>query len=271
MTRKSKQPKLSARTSDKHILYELAVQTPEAEVGFVDRMYRRHYGHSATRLREDFCGTALVACEWVVRRRSNIAYGVDLDKPTLDWGFEHNVSMLPEDAVRRVHLIHDDVLNVTRPKVDIVVALNFSYFLFRELDQLVGYFRQARRSLHRDGLLILDSYGGYEAQKVMQEKTKNDGFTYIWDQAEYNPTNDHCLCHIHFRFPDGTMMRRAFTYHWRLWTLGAIRDALRLAGFKSSEVYWEGDDGKGGGNGVFRRAEKAENCEGWNAYIVGVP
>ena len=271
MTGKKKKPRFSAKTSDKHILYEQAVQSPDSEVSFIDRVYRRHFGRPATIFREDFCGTALVACEWVRRRRTHIAYAVDLDQPTLDWGLEHNVSKLPEGAVGRIHLINDNVLHVTRPKVEVIAALNYSYFLFREADQLVRYFAAARRSLAGEGLLVLDAFGGYEAQQVVQETTKHDGFTYVWDQAEYNPVNDDCTCHIHFRFPDGTRLRRAFTYHWRLWTLGGIRDALRAAGFKSTEVYWEGDDGEGGGNGVFRRAERAENCAGWNVYIVGVP
>lgn len=269
--KKTKKPQLSAKTSDKHILYELAVQSPEAEIDFADRLYRQHFKRSATRLREDFCGTALVACEWATKRPDNIAYAVDLDKPTLDWGMEHNVSMLPEDAISRVHLIHDDVLNVVRPKVEMILALNFSYFLFLEWDQLVGYFKQALRSLDKEGMLILDSYGGYEAQQVMEEKRKLDGFTYIWDQASYNPINDHCTCNIHFSFPDGTMMRKAFNYRWRLWTLGAIRDALRAAGFQTTKVYWEGDDGKGSGNGLYHYTEKAANCPGWNAYIVATP
>lgn len=269
--RKPHPPRLSARTSDKHSLYEQAVQTPESEVAFIDRVYRKRYGRPATILREDFCGTALVACAWAVRRRANVAYGVDLDKPTLDWGYEHNVSMLPEHAIGRVHLVNADVLHVTGPQVEVIAAMNYSYFLFREFDRLVQYFSAARRSLVREGLLVLDAFGGYDAQRVMQDAGKHDGFTYVWDQAEYNPVNDHCTCHIHFRFPDGTRMQRAFTYHWRLWTLGGIRDALRAAGFQSSAVYWEGDDGKGGGNGIFRRAERAENCRAWNAYIVAGP
>ena len=79
------------------------------------------------------------------------------------------------------------------------------------------------------------------------------------------------LCHIHFRFPDGTEIKKAFTYDWRLWTLAGIKDALADAGFTESDVFWEGTGKDGEGNGIYRRQVKAENTPGWNAYIVATP
>jgi hypothetical protein len=264
-------PTYTATTADKHKLYQIAVQSPEAEARFIDRIYHRTYGRRPTLFREDFCGTAMISCAWARGRRENHAYGVDLHRPTLDWGIAHNVNRLPAGAAARVHLINDNVLNVWRPKVHIVGAFNFSYFIFKELDDLVAYFTSVRKSLHKEGLFVMDSYGGYEAQQVMKERTRCPGFVYIWDQSAYNPVNDHTICRIHFTFPDGTMMRNAFTYDWRLWTLGSIRDALRLAGFRSTEVYWEGTNKRGGGNGVYRVCKKVENCPGWNAYVAARP
>jgi len=264
-------PKYTAKTADKHVLYQKSVQSPEAEVDFVDRVYKNHYGQFPTHFREDFCGTALISCEWVKRRKTNHAYGIDLDQPTLDWGVAKNVSQLAQHAADRVHLINDNVLNVAKPKVQIVGAFNFSYFIFKEFDQLIRYFKAVKRSLRKQGLFVLDAYGGYEAQQVMEEETKHDGFTYIWDQAAYNPVNDHTVCYIHFKFPDGTRIRKAFTYDWRLWTLGGIQDALLAAGFKATEIYWEGTGADGEGNGVYRVSKKAENTPGWNAYILGIP
>ena len=48
------------------------------------------------------------------------------------------------------------------------------------------------------------------------------------------------LCHIHFSFPDGSKIKKAFTYDWRLWTLPEIRELLLEAGFQRATVYWEG-------------------------------
>jgi SAM-dependent methyltransferase len=264
-------PKYTARTADKHMLYQIAVQSPEAEVDFIERVYRQTYGKAPTLFREDFCGTALISCAWASVRRANHAYGVDLHKPTLDWGLEHNVRRLPTEAASRVHLLNKNVLHVARPRVHAVGAFNFSYFIWKDFPQLVRYFRGVRRALLPEGLFVLDAYGGWEAQEVMEEETKLRGFTYVWHQAEYNPVNDHTVCHIHFKFPDGSVMRKAFTYDWRLWTLGAIRDALVQAGFASTDVHWEGTTRQGEGNGVYRRTCKAENLPGWNAYITALP
>ncbi len=264
-------PRYTAKTADKHVLYQMAVQSAEAEVAFIDRVYRRQYGRPPARLREDFCGTALICCAFVRKRRENRAWGVDLHKPTQEWGRRHNMAKLPEHAAQRIELVTDNVMNVTAPKVEVVGAFNFSYYIFKQRPDLVAYFEKVRASLADEGLFFLDAYGGYEAQQVMEEETRYGGFTYVWDQASYNPIDDHTTCHIHFKFPDGSMLRKAFTYDWRLWTLAGIRDALIDAGFASTEVYWEGTDADGEGNGSYRRQVRGENTPGWNAYIVGVP
>jgi hypothetical protein len=90
----------------------------------------------------------------------------------------------------------------------------------------------------------------------------------VWDQAKFNPITNEITCYIHFEFPDGNGMRRAFTYHWRLWSLVEVCEALREAGFQTADVYWEGEGEDGEGDGVFRRTTRAENCPGWIAYIV---
>ncbi len=274
MARKKTQeqtPTYTARTADKHELYQMAVQSPEAEVAFVDRVYSKIYGKPPTHFREDFSGTCLISCHWVRKRPDNHAYCVDLDKPTLAWGVKHNVSQLKPDQAARLHQINDNVLHVTKPKVQVVGAYNFSYFIFKTFPLLTNYFTRVHKSLRKDGLFILDAYGGYEAQERLEEETELDGFTYVWDQDVYNPIDDHTMTYIHFKFPDGSRMRRAFSYDWRLWTLGGIRDALAAAGFSESEVYWEGTDKHGEGNGVYRACKKADNCPGWNAYIVARP
>lgn len=266
--KKSKKPVYTAKTADKHVLYQISVQSPEAEVDFCLREYRKRFGENPTHFREDFCGTGLISCEWARHDAHHIAYGVDLHKPTLDWGMKHNIAALKPEQQGRVHLINDNVNSVTKPKMHIIGAFNFSYFLFRERNDLVHYFKQVRKSLHDKGMFVLDGYGGWEAQEPMEEETVHPGFSYIWDQADYNPIDDTAICHIHFKFPDGTKMMKAFTYTWRLWTLGGVKDALIDAGFKTIDTYWEGEDKSGEGNGVYKKAKKAENTPGWNAYLI---
>ncbi|MCC6677508.1 MAG: class I SAM-dependent methyltransferase [Phycisphaerales bacterium] len=264
---------MSARTADRHTLYQVAVQNVEAEIDFVDRTYTKLRGRRARRLREDFCGTYASSCEWVRRRADNTAIGLDLDQPTLDWGRAHNHAKLKPDAAARVATIRRNVLHppAIARGVDVLLAMNFSYWVFKTREQIIAYFRAARASLAPGGLFFLDHFGGWESMKPQQDRRREKGFTYIWDQARYNPITGDYTCHIHFKFRDGTTMRRAFTYDWRLWTLPEVRDLLAEAGFKRITVYWEGDDGKGGGNGVFRPSLTGEACAAFITYIVADP
>jgi hypothetical protein len=140
--------------------------------------------------------------------------------------------------------------------------------VFKSRTQLLAYFRNALRSLRADGLLVLDAFGGYEAFREVEEHTLYRGFTYVWDQAQYRPVTGDLLCHIHFRFPDGSRIDRAFTYDWRLWTLPELRELLAEAGFERVTVYWEGDDGDGGGNGEFTPNAQGDADATWIAYLV---
>lgn len=257
------------RSRDYHWLYQESVQSPEIQFEFFDRVYRERHGRLPRVLKEDFCGTALLAREWVLRRDSNIAIGVDLDAPTLRWGREHNLDTLEADQRKRVTLHRDNVLHVTRPKVEIVVALNFSYFIFHTRDTLREYFIAARKSLGPGGLFIGDIFGGWEAQKPMKERTRYSGFTYVWDQTRFDPISNHAEFNIHFEFHNGGGIRRAFTYHWRLWSIPEITEILAEAGFDRVAIYWEEiDHSTGFGNSRFRRMTTARNAEGWIAFFV---
>ncbi|MEM7393040.1 MAG: class I SAM-dependent methyltransferase, partial [Verrucomicrobiota bacterium] len=150
-----KKPKFTAKTADKHILYEASVQAVEPNMVFVNSVYRKKRRRRPHLLREDFCGTANLACAWVRSSSKNEAWGIDLDGPTLDWGRKRHVAQLEEKA-KRLHLIQDDVLAAKAPKVDIVVAFNFSYWIFKERKTLLKYFKGVRRGLKDDGMVVLD-------------------------------------------------------------------------------------------------------------------
>lgn len=266
---------------DRHVLYEASVQSIEADVDFLERVYKRKRGKRFKRLREDFCGTAALSCEWVRRRRENHAWGIDLHRPTLDWGRDHRLSHLGR-AAKRVHLICDDVLEARTPQVDVVMAMNFSYSVFKERALLRRYFRRVRRYLRPGGIFFVDAFGGTESMGELVEKRKIpaskdwDGnrippFTYIWEQARFNAIDHHILCHIHFKLRKGVKLRKAFTYDWRLWSLPELQDLMRDAGFESTEVYLDGwDDEAEEADGIYRRRTYFENQEAWVAYVVGL-
>jgi len=255
--------------ADKHTLYQLAVQSPEAEVEFVSNTFKRLRGRPARLLREDFCGTAYSSCAWVALHTQNRAVGVDLHKPTLAWGVKHNLSTLNQEQRERLTLVAADVRTPGEAGlgIDAVLAMNFSYWIFKRRQELLEYFRAVHHSLAPDGVFFLDHYGGYDASREFEERRRLKGFTYIWDQASYDPITADKVCHIHFDFPDGTRMERAFSYNWRLWTLPEIRELLAEAGFANVVVYWEGDDGKGGGNGIFRPRRSGDADASYICYI----
>ncbi len=267
---------------DRHALYEAAVQGVEYDLDVFERIYRRHHdGRTFTDLREDFCGTAAIAGAWVTRRRANRAWGVDIDRATLDWARTHRLPHL-RAAAERLTLLEQDVRTPTRPAVDLVCAMNFSYWVFKTRAELLAYFRAARRSLKPGGILIANAFGGTDAMKPLVEtrriatSTSADGrivpgFTYVWEHASFNPIDHHLVCHIHFRFRDGSTMKRVFTYDWRFWTLPEVQELMLEAGFRHAEVYVEGwDDEKDKPDDTYRLRRRFENQEGWLAMVAGV-
>ena len=276
--KKNPQPRQSwrtAETADRHELYELSVQNVEGEVELVQQFFSDLGEGVCARVREDFCGTGQFSAAWAKSASERTAIGIDLDAEVLQWGRTKLADRLDEDSQKRVELVEGDVLKITGNPVDAVLATNFSYYLFKTRSELKNYFSTARSRLRPGGIFIMDAYGGSESFEEQEEERDLDGFVYVWDQNHYNPITGDVVNHIHFRFPDGTEMNKAFTYEWRLWTLPELQEILREAGFQSVHVYWEGtvEDGEeeGEGNGEFTQTRVGEACQGWIAYLVAQP
>lgn len=258
-----------ADKADRYTLYEEAVQDAKIEMEFIAETFEEMRGRPAKRLREDFCGSAWAACEWVRLDHAKQAVGVDLDEEVLEWGRNKHYSRLSADEQRRVEMIHGDVLNTPTEPVDVTVAMNFSYWIFKTREQLRDYFRTVREGLTEDGMFIMDCFGGYEAfQDEYREKRDCGKFTYIWEQDRYDPVTGDYTCHISFRFPDKSKLERAFTYEWRLWTLPEIQELLREAGFTKVTVWWQGTDEDGDGDGEFEPVEHGDADPAWITYLV---
>ena len=260
-----------AERADRHQLYEYSVQYAESEIDFVDDTYRLLKGRRAGLLREDFCGTANVCCEWVRRRKTNRAIGVDIDGEVLDWGRDNKLKALTGPQRKRVDLRQENVLKVKTEAPDVISAMNFSYWLFKERKQLKHYFKRVRAALADDGVLFLDAYGGYDSfREIVEEREIEEagGFTYIWEQEKYEPISGGLICHIHFVFPDDSRLDHAFSYDWRLWTLPEIRELLDEVGFSNVTVYWQGWDEDGEPDGVFQPVQEGEADAGWICYLT---
>ncbi|MCA9689116.1 MAG: class I SAM-dependent methyltransferase [Nannocystaceae bacterium] len=269
-----------ATTQSIHALYQRAVQAPEADVEFFTKVFTEQRGRAPLRMREDFCGTALLSVEWCKSKRGRSAVGVDLCAKTLQWGQEHNLK--GSGVEERVELVEADVRTAELDPVDLTCAMNFSYCVFKTRAALLEYFKAARKGLVDDGLFICELFGGMEAIQEVEDLREIDDdegvpFTYVWEQAAYNPINHHTLCHIHFVFKDRSRIDRAFTYDWRLWSIPEVRELLLEAGFRDVRVYWEevededesdDDDDQLEGTGEFVEKTEVENQESWLVYIA---
>ncbi|MCG6899140.1 MAG: class I SAM-dependent methyltransferase [Gammaproteobacteria bacterium] len=269
-SRPYRKKKTMAEKADRHVLYEKSVQNVASEYDFVSKTFRKLRGRRPRHIREDFCGTASMCCEWVRRSKKNTAIGVDIDPEVLAWGRQHNLSRLKPDERLRISLLQDDVFHVkTDRPVEVVLAMNFSYQLFMTREKLGGYFRKVHEALGEDGILFMDAYGGYDAPREIKEKTRFKKFNYIWEQASYNPIDGKMRCHIHFTFPDGSKMKQAFSYEWRLWSLPELRELLDEAGFSKVTVYWEETDPETGeGTAVYSPATVGDADPGWVCFLV---
>lgn len=258
-----------ADSADRHYLYQESVQDTESEIDFIEQTWQELRDRPAELLREDFCGTANTACEWVRRDSGHFAIGVDLDPDVLEWGRLNNLSELSPEEQSRVELLEEDVLDTAPELADIVLAMNFSYYLFLTRRRMLAYFESVHAGLADDGIFFLDAYGGYDSHRNIEEERECGDFTYIWEQAGFNPIDSTMTCHIHFEFPDKSRLDRAFSYSWRLWTLPEIREILMEAGFSEVTVYWEGtDEDSNEGNGIYEPAESGDADPGWVCYIV---
>lgn len=261
--------KTLAQTADRFRCYERAVQAPSVDAEFMDRTFQRLRGRRAHLLREDFCGTAALCEAWIRRNPEHRAIGIDLDEKTLNWGIQTHVVPLGKSATR-VKLLRQDVRDPVDFQADIAAAFNFSYWTFKDRSTLRGYLERVRDGLVNDGIFYLDLFGGTRSTELREEKKRFAKFTYIWDQNQFNPITHDLKCHIHFEFPDGSRINRAYTYDWRIWHIPEIEELAREAGYRDFIVYWEGSDPKGDGNGIFRPSRKGDDSQSFIAYLACV-
>lgn len=262
-----------AETWDRHELYQMSVQDPVQDVRFLVQAWQDVYGaeDEPRHLREDFCGTALLATHWAQRGSEYSADAVDLDPECLEWGRARNLTSLTEEH-GSVEL-HEADIRVDLPHpADVRCAQNFSWQILKERRELLDYARKARAELSDRGIFVFDMFGGSEAVEEMEEEREvSEDITYIWEQLRFEPVTGHTDCAIHFQFADGSEIRNAFRYSWRLYTPPELTDLLLEAGFSDVRYYFETFDEDGDGTGIFAPTRTGESCEGWLAYVVAIP
>jgi hypothetical protein len=226
---------------DRFYFYELAVTNADMLARFCRAL---HLGTPAT-LREDFSGTAALARAWLTLDPAYRAIAVDHDPAVL---LRANSQATRANTRRRLRTIAHDVLHTTAEpaKADIIAATNFPLGYFHTRRELVSYLRLARSRLNKHGVFLADTYGGTSSLSVGATKrtfVEPDGrrFVYVWDQIDTDPRTGLVRNAIHFQFLDAKgkkkWIRNAFTYHWRLWSIPELKDALADAGFREVEVH----------------------------------
>ena len=255
---------------DKYEYYQKAVQSPDADSEFIARVYREvRNGKEAQTMVEDFCAAFALCCEWVKLNENNKAIGIDLDPEPVAYGRDNYLTKLSSEQQERVEILEANVMKADLPKGDIISALNFSYFGFKDRPTLLEYFKSCYNRLDDDGLLVLDCFGGPGCMEPNEHETEHDDYSYYWDQDSYHPLTGHAQFYIHFKRKGEAKRERVFSYDWRLWSIPELRDLLAEAGFKETVIYWEGTDDDGDGDGVFSRTEEGEECESYVAYVIG--
>ena len=278
--RKKKSDKASQAA--KYRCYQLSVQEPSHEVDFFLQAFEERFKRKPAHLREDFCGTFAICCEWAKRDAKNTALGVDLDPEPLAWGKDHNLAKINAQQQKRVTIIEDDVRKKMRvgqsPRADVLAAQNFSFWLFKSRSECIEYFRAARSHMADESIMVMDMMGGGDCLIEGHKDIRNISgygkpvgkFKYIWEQARIDPVTGDSDFYISFKFKDGSALKRCFGYHWRFWSIPEVREMLHEAGFSETHVYWEEVDEDGDDTGDWLRVTEAPNDASWLAYIVAV-
>jgi len=217
---------------DRHELYERAVQSPEMQARFLRGLLGPERRGSVT-LGEDFSAAGAIARAFLALQPDHHAVCVDLDPEAL----ERLVELLDPSLRHAMAVRNMDVFDARDP-ADVLAALNFSICEIHDRDRLVAYLRNARSRLNPDGVFVADLYGGADA--MVRGETEDEilgGVRYTWEQREADPLTGRVINAMHFTLPDGTVMRDAFVYDWRLWSVPELRDAMADAGFNETEVH----------------------------------
>lgn len=252
-------------------LYELCVQSPKHVVDLL----RAIHGEEPMLLGEDFAGSGAVSRAWVGQSDSHRAWCVDRDAEALSRC----------DGVEGISVRVGDVMEERAP-ADAIWVGNFSIGYLHDRASLVAYLKHARSRLGPGGVLVCDTYGGETAYTIgevhrfhpLPAGHSPDGkggwrVRYTWEQREANPLTGMVTNALHFRieragFIDAEIVD-AFVYHWRLWSVPELRDAMVEAGFASSAVYGQLPDAvDGDGRPYIQSMDEVD--EGEDSFIVCV-
>lgn len=273
----------TSQSLDRFACYELCVQSPRHLTAFLHAVASRD-GWEPTILREDFCGTAAVSRRWIEEAhsvdeahpwRARRAIAMDLDSAVIDRARQAavpaaHIRFLEGDCTAKGPPAESDA-------ADLIFVGNFSIGYFHARPTLVRYLKQCRARLEASkGVFACDIYGGPGSFALGGIRRRHpsrghETIHYIWQHEEANPQTAMVTNSISFEIErDGEIVERlprAFVYHWRLWSLPELRDAMSDAGLREVEVYTDVNVAPG------QRPEPVAGAEhlrkDWVAMVVG--
>lgn len=251
---------------DRYDLYELAVTDPPRLARFIEAVH----GRKPRILREDFSGSAALARHWAGLSPKHSAIAVDLDREPLA-----RAADTPRLTTRRA-----DVRRA-RDRADVIACTNFPLGYWHTRKDLIAYLKHARACLRPRGLFIADLYGGSDAFESGATTTRLRGpgserIEYTFEQRSADPITARVIDALHFRIRErgrarATILRDAFVYDWRLWSIPELTDAYAEAGFRTIEVYNTlGDAIDQDGRLHVRPVQPGEDLgRSWVVYLTG--
>ncbi len=255
-----------ASEADQYRIYQLAVQSPEADIELLQHIFKASRGRKGYRLREDFCGTGLTLSHWINQGSRYRGEGFDYDPAPVQWGLQHNFAVLGKAASRAtLHIADARSPSLHRP--DIRCAFNFSYWVFLEQKEMLEYFSNVYADLADDGVFIIDATGGTESLSEEPYESDHGDFSCIWHQENFSPIDHSADLTLRFRFSDGSELEPPYRYRWRVWSIPELTDLLLQAGFTTTNIWWQNDDA---GDIGFEITRKGYNDPCWVACIAAL-
>ncbi len=234
-----------------HSLYEICVQRPVT----IARLIRSAHAQLADpgsppprTLHEDFSGTAAISRAWVASDPLAHAVATDLDPLAIAFGQSRaaELGLDPSRIAWRTLDVRAAHTHASTHPAHAIFVGNFSIGELHNRADLIAYLQAARARLCPQGLFICDTYGGAAAFRTGLVHRTHPGrkpaerILYTWEQRSIDPFTARVVNALHFRIEvAGEIIAQhfdAFVYHWRLWSVPELRDAMHEAGFASTKV-----------------------------------
>lgn len=223
-------------------LYEWCVQAPLKQAQLLDALRGPSPagGDGVRALRDDFCGPASIARAWLTLPGARRAVGVDTDSMALNHAKQKWKGGAPAEMRDALKLVKSDVRKARERDFDVVCAFNFAVCELHTRADLLEYLRAVHASLKPGGVFAGDLYGGTTAMVLGSSERPTETpigtIDYIWEQFAADPFTSRVRNAIHFRVAN-LLHENAYVYDWRLWSPAELIDAMREAGFASTEVH----------------------------------